>query len=171
MAPAESVAVVTLANGAGFVTHVLLLIVVGGAVASAGISAGQFPARWAVLALVIGVALIAGAAFWSASGRGPLTAAVSQLVRRLLGAVQGPRPAMLLMADSLGITAGYVLAPWFSVRAFGAQPSFADVTVAFLVGAAVGTASPTPGGLGAVEAALTGAVIQFCMAAKLRSSP
>jgi hypothetical protein len=51
-----------------------------------------------------------------ASGRGRLTAAVSQLVRRLLGAVQGPRQAMLLMANSLGITAGYVLAPWFSLR-------------------------------------------------------
>ena len=164
MAPAESVAVVTLANGAGFITHVLLLIVVGGAVASAGISAGQFPARWVVLALVIGVALIAGAAFWSESARGRLTAAVSQVARRLLGAVQRPRQAMLLMAGSLGITAGYVLALWFSLRAFGAQPSFANVTVAFLVCAAVGTASPTPGGLGAVEAALTGAMIRFGVA-------
>jgi uncharacterized protein (TIRG00374 family) len=42
-----------------------------------------------------------------------------------------------------------------SVLAFGGSITFASLAVVFLVGAAAGSVVPTPGGLGAVEAALS----------------
>jgi glycosyltransferase 2 family protein len=41
------------------------------------------------------------------------------------------------------------------VRAFDGQASFVSVAVVYLAGAAIGSAAPTPGGLGAVEVALS----------------
>jgi uncharacterized protein (TIRG00374 family) len=44
------------------------------------------------------------------------------------------------------------------VRAAGGDPDLAALAVVQMVGNTVGTAAPTPGGLGAVEAALTAGV-------------
>jgi len=41
------------------------------------------------------------------------------------------------------------------VRAFGGSINFAAVAIVFLAGNAIGSAAPTPGGLGAVEFSLT----------------
>ena len=41
------------------------------------------------------------------------------------------------------------------MRAFGGELNFAAVAVVFLAGNAIGSAAPTPGGLGAVEASLS----------------
>jgi uncharacterized membrane protein YbhN (UPF0104 family) len=54
-----------------------------------------------------------------------------------------------------------VLAFWYSLHALGTQLPMVDVAVAYLAGSAIGAASPTPGGLGAIEAALTGILIRF----------
>lgn len=54
-----------------------------------------------------------------------------------------------------------MLALSFSLRAFGAAPSLLDVAAAYLAGAAIGAISPTPSGLGAIEAALVGALIRL----------
>ena len=41
------------------------------------------------------------------------------------------------------------------MRAFGGSLSFSAVAVVYLTGSAIGAAVPTPGGIGAVEAALS----------------
>ena len=52
-----------------------------------------------------------------------------------------------------------MLAAYFSVVAFGGHLPFATVGAVYLVGSAVASAAPTPGGLGAVEAALIGGFV------------
>lgn len=52
--------------------------------------------------------------------------------------------------------AGYVLALDASLRAFGAVLALPTVIGIYLVASTVGSVAPTPGGLGAVEAALVG---------------
>lgn len=51
-------------------------------------------------------------------------------------------------------TLGGALALWASVHAFGGTVSFITVTVVTMVGGTLVPAAPTPGGVGAVEAAL-----------------
>ena len=53
------------------------------------------------------------------------------------------------------------LALWASVEAFGGDTSFVTVTVVTMIGGTLASAAPTPGGVGAVEAALIGGLAAF----------
>ena len=48
-----------------------------------------------------------------------------------------------------------------ATRAFGAEPSVASVAVVYFAGAIVGSAVPTPGGLGGIEAAMSFGLVQI----------
>mgnify|MGYP001158011986 CR=1 FL=1 len=162
---ADALAAVTLANTAAFAVHVAALGTIGGIVTGIGVAAVPAPPRWALLAAVIAVAALAGAVFWARLGRRlpgrRLAGEVRELAGGLLAALRRPRQAILLLGGSAGITAGYVLALWCSLRAFGAPLSPLRAAAAYLAGAAAGAVSPTPGGLGAVDAALTGGLIRL----------
>src|SRR6185369_56784 len=56
-------------------------------------------------------------------------------------------------------TSTYLFSLYFSIAAFGGGLPFATVGAVYLVGSAVATAAPTPGGLGAMEAALIGGLV------------
>lgn len=60
------------------------------------------------------------------------------------------------MAGQLLLSMTLVVCLYCSVRATGSQPPFAAVAVAFLIGDALGSASPTPAGVVGVEAATAG---------------
>jgi uncharacterized protein (TIRG00374 family) len=49
----------------------------------------------------------------------------------------------------------YIAALWFAMSAFHGSVSLVGVAVVYLAGGAIGSLAPTPGGLGAVEAALS----------------
>ncbi|PJI93645.1 lysylphosphatidylglycerol synthase transmembrane domain-containing protein [Luteimicrobium subarcticum] len=72
-----------------------------------------------------------------------------------LSAVLG-QPLRLLsgLAGSFVLTMSYVLAFYTALLAFGQHLDLVDVAVVYLVGNAAGAAVPTPGGIGAIEAAL-----------------
>ena len=73
---------------------------------------------------------------------------------RLLDAVSQPlRLGAGIVADLL-LTFGYLVAFIAALRALGAHPAIIPVGVVYLAGNTVGSAAPTPGGLGAVEAVL-----------------
>ncbi|MEV6325287.1 lysylphosphatidylglycerol synthase domain-containing protein [Nocardia sp. NPDC051787] len=59
-----------------------------------------------------------------------------------------------LLGGQVGANIAYIAALGFSVHAFGATASAALVAAVFLGGQALGAASPTPAGLGVVEAYL-----------------
>ena len=63
-----------------------------------------------------------------------------------------------LIGGSAGTTLSYILALVASVQAMGGGLSVAQIGAAFLAASLVGNAAPTPGGLGAVEAALVAAL-------------
>lgn len=74
---------------------------------------------------------------------------------RLLDMLQSPGKLILGVGGNMLVTMALLAALYTSVRAFGGSISFPALAVVFLAGAAVGSAAPTPGGLGAVEAALS----------------
>ena len=61
----------------------------------------------------------------------------------------------------------HAFALWASVEAFGGDTSFITVTVVTMVGGTLASAAPTPGGVGAVEAALIGGLAAFGMSAAI----
>ncbi len=81
---------------------------------------------------------------------GPLRRGLTQL-----GAVlRSGRRAALVFGGNLAVTGGYVLALAAALHAYAGDVAFDRVALVFLAGSAVASISPTPGGLGAMEAAL-----------------
>lgn len=81
------------------------------------------------------------------------------VVPRMLDVVQRPQKLVTGIGGMLLLTGLFVLCLDASVRAFSGPDvphlSYASVAVVFLAGNALGSAAPTPGGMGAVEGALT----------------
>ncbi|GGU42451.1 membrane protein [Streptomyces albospinus] len=82
------------------------------------------------------------------------------VVPRMLDILQRPRKLVTGIGGMLLLTVANVMCLDASIRAFGGgdKISYAGIAVAFLAGNALGSAAPTPGGVGAVEAALVGAL-------------
>ncbi|MGY0058663.1 lysylphosphatidylglycerol synthase transmembrane domain-containing protein [Streptomyces sp. LZ34] len=76
------------------------------------------------------------------------------VVPRMLDVLQRPKKLLAGIGGMLLLTAANVLCLDSSIRAFGGDMSYASIAVVFLAGNALGSAAPTPGGVGAVEAAL-----------------
>ncbi|MEO3975891.1 lysylphosphatidylglycerol synthase domain-containing protein [Streptomyces sp. CAU 1734] len=79
------------------------------------------------------------------------------VVPRMLDVLQRPGKLLTGIGGMLLLTGAFVMCLDASVRAFGdgTQPlSYASLAVVFLAGNALGSAAPTPGGVGAVEGAL-----------------
>jgi uncharacterized membrane protein YbhN (UPF0104 family) len=80
------------------------------------------------------------------------------VIPRMLDVLQRPQKLVTGIGGMLLLTACFVMCLDASIRAFGDDStslSLASVAVVFLAGNALGSAAPTPGGVGAVEASLT----------------
>jgi uncharacterized membrane protein YbhN (UPF0104 family) len=81
---------------------------------------------------------------------------LTQVWPRLVWILGQPKRLTLGLAGNILQTAGYVAAFWASLQAFGqGSVPLINVTLVYLLGNAAGSAVPVPGGLGAVEIALT----------------
>ncbi|MEV4992201.1 lysylphosphatidylglycerol synthase domain-containing protein [Streptomyces niveus] len=80
------------------------------------------------------------------------------VVPRMLDVLQRPMKLVTGIGGMLLLTGLFVMCLDASIRAFNdghQQLSYASIAVVFLAGNALGSAAPTPGGVGAVEGALT----------------
>jgi undecaprenyl-diphosphatase len=122
----------------------VLFIVIAVALAAAGLVIGLVPAlRRRVLPPLVEQARNAGST--------------------LADVLTDPLRVIGLVGGSLGVTGSFILTLAASVAAFGGGVSFPEIGAAYLVAAAIGSATPTPGGLGAVEAALVAALSGYGM--------
>ncbi|MFB6618096.1 lysylphosphatidylglycerol synthase domain-containing protein [Streptomyces sp. NPDC056367] len=79
------------------------------------------------------------------------------VVPRMLDVLQRPQKLLTGIGGMLLLTGCFVMCLDASIRAFGGGEaiSLASIAVVFLAGNALGSAAPTPGGIGAVETTLT----------------
>jgi undecaprenyl-diphosphatase len=152
-----AVAGVAAVSAAGVVVHVAGLALALAVVGRAGIPTLHLPRHWPVLVVVVAALGSAGLA-GSAALRRRLLPPLGVGARALLAAVRRPARATQLVVGSATVTVSYVLALAACLHAFGAGVSLERVAAAFLGGTALASAAPTPGGLGAVEAALVAAL-------------
>ena len=140
-----------------FVLHVLLIVVFA-AIAGGSTKEPIKPPQWAwfVLAGLVAVAL---AVLAIPAGRRVLRARLSpmlgQVLPQLLDVAQRPRKLARGIGGALLLSLCYILCLAACVAAFGRSVPIAKIGVVYLTGSAIGSIVPTPGGLGAVEAALT----------------
>ena len=122
------------------------------------VQAVRLPSGLMVLVAVVGVLTIAGLLRWSSRVQERVVAPGRAAAHALRAAASRPRQALRLFGGSIGVTGMYALALAASLHAFGADPPFVDVLAVYLGGSALGSLSPTPGGLGAIEAALVAGI-------------
>jgi len=84
---------------------------------------------------------------------------LGHLVGVVLTIIKHPKRLTVSVLLSTGITASYALVLWASTKSVGIDISIVDLFIAFVAGNAALTVSPTPGGIGAVEAAITAVLI------------
>ena len=153
---AASVGVTQVMSFAVFAVLVLISAAVAGSSRAARALA---PPHWAFIALgiLVGLALIVLAL---PAGRRQLFARVGsladQVVPRLLDVAQRPAKLAQGIGGSVLVSVAYILCLAASVRAVGdSHVPLASIAVVYLAGNAAGSFIPTPGGIGAVETALS----------------
>jgi len=147
------------------IMHVVLLIFFS-TVAGAGTDLSHFVPKPSLLYLIGGVALgIVGIFLLVPNLRRWLSTSVTPRLKEIIGDIvevaREPKRMALIVLGCTGTTLGAALALWTSVEAFGGHTSFVTVTVVTMVGGTLASAAPTPGGVGAVEAALIGGLAAF----------
>jgi uncharacterized membrane protein YbhN (UPF0104 family) len=152
-----AVASVAVSQVAAFVLHILLLAAFA-AVTGAGAPNTIKPPTWAYF-VVGGLVLLAAGVLALPAGRRLVRARLSptfgQVVPRLVEVAQQPRKLAEGVGGALLLSLAYILCLAACVAAFGRSVPFAKIGFVYLTGSALGSIIPTPGGLGAVEAALT----------------
>lgn len=122
-----------------------LLIVIAIAVSASGLVVGLVPAvRRRVLP--------------------PLVEQARNALSSLADVLTDPLRVVGLVGGSTGVTLSFIVTLAAAVAAFGGGVSFPEIGAAYVVASALGSAAPTPGGLGAVEAALVAALTGYGMA-------
>ena len=76
----------------------------------------------------------------------------------LVAVASTPSKAIMLFGGAFMLIVAYITALWFSLEAFGGGLSIPAVALVFLGGQALGNLAPTPGGIGATEAAIIAAM-------------
>jgi uncharacterized membrane protein YbhN (UPF0104 family) len=154
--PALAGASVGVSQVAAFAVHLLLLL-------GFGIAAGTQadftfdPPAWAVI-VVVAVIILFIAAFAVAPLRryvfGRVRPLLREVIPRLVTVAQRPMKLVEGIGGILLLNLAYIVVLIACVRAFDGDLNVAAIAVVYLAGATIGQAAPTPGGLGAVEAAL-----------------
>jgi uncharacterized protein (TIRG00374 family) len=147
------------------IMHIVLLIFFSTA-AGAGTDLSHFVPKSTMLYLIAGVALgIVGIFLLVPNLRRWLSTSVTprlkEVITDILEVAREPKRMSLIVLGCTGTTLGAALALWTSVEAFGGHATFVTVTVVTMVGGTLASAAPTPGGVGAVEAALIGGLAAF----------
>lgn len=152
-----AVATVTLVQVSQIVTTIVLLIGVALATGSSGAldslpSGTVLIVLLAILAVVAALLAIPAIRRWA---QRTITPTLRQIWPRLVWMVGQPRRVVLAVVGNLMTTVGYVAAFGCTLLAFGETLPIATLTIAYLAANAAGSAVPTPGGIGAIELALT----------------
>jgi uncharacterized membrane protein YbhN (UPF0104 family) len=150
-------AAVTLSQVVNIVTTVLLLVVFA-LLTGSGLSRFKIAPGSDVLIGLAVIAFIIVILVAVPQTRSRLTGLVWPHLRsigpRLLDALAHPLRLALSAGANLVLTAAYLVAFIAALRAVGAHPAILAAAVVYLAGNAVGSAAPTPGGIGGVEAVL-----------------
>ena len=166
--PAAATAAVGVNTIAGAVVHITLLFAFVSWTGKSGVNGFSLPDS---TVLLLGLAVVLGITGIALLFRKVRNLVLEPVIRgaraagsEIAGVFRSPLRVGELIGGSAGTTLSYILALVASVQAMGGGLSVAQIGAAFLVASLVGNAAPTPGGLGAVEAALVAALTGFGMA-------
>lgn len=154
--PALAVASIGASQVIGLASHILLLLLFA-YITGSNTTTSFAPSRGllvAVLAVAVLIVILLGVPPVRRIVTRRLKSLFANVVPRLLDVLQSPRKIAEGFGGILCLSLAFVVCLYACVRAFGGDTSFTTVAVVYLTANAIGSAAPTPGGLGAVEASL-----------------
>jgi undecaprenyl-diphosphatase len=158
VAPSAGVAAVGVNALMGAVAHLILLVIFFALAGHRLAQAFRLPPASKLLLVLAVVAALAGVVLASRRGRRfavtRLWPGVRSAAASLRTVAASPVKLTLLTGGSALITLAYIGGLVASVQAFGGRAGIAEIGAVYLGAAVIAAASPTPGGLGAIEAAL-----------------
>lgn len=156
--PALAAASVGVSQVIAFVVHLGLMTITALIAGSQLAHDAEVLPRWAVF-VIIGLAALVVLALvlpftrrWAVNRVKPI---LSQVIPRLISVAQKPLKLITGIGGILLLNLAYCACLVVCVKAFGGEASIAAISLVYLAGSTVGQAAPTPGGLGAVEAAMS----------------
>ena len=156
--PAEAVTGVGLNVLAGGIVHIGLLAVFLAWAGRGGAGGFSIPASSTLLVGIVVVLGLVGIVLTTRWGRRIARAHVLPPVRQSLTSIvtlaRSPGRLAALFGGSVGVTLAYIAALACAVYAFDGGLGLAEVGAVYLGASLLAAAAPTPGGLGAMEAAL-----------------
>jgi len=161
----RATAAVAVQQAVQVITHLALLIFFSVA-AGASADLSHFVPKVTLLYLIGGLTLGAVGTFlfvpklrrWLETAVRPK---INEVGGDLVELVREPKRFAIIVLGSATTTLGMAFTLWCSIGAFGGGTTFVTVTVVTMVGGTLAAAAPTPGGVGAVEAALIGGLAAF----------
>jgi undecaprenyl-diphosphatase len=156
--PAKAVTGVGLNTAAGAIVHVVLLFVFLAWAGQGGGSSFKIPTSSKLLIAIAVILAVVGIVLATKKGRRVFRVHVVRWLRQSVSSMaalaRSPVKLAELFGGSAGVTVAYIAALYASVLAFDNSVSFAQVGAVYLGASIIAAAAPTPGGLGAMEAAL-----------------
>ena len=143
---------------AGAVMHAALLGIFVVAVGARGLDGVHPPSPRTLLRVGLGILAVSGLVAAIPAGRRLVYQQVVPSLRRAVSGIRElaghPGKLALLFGGSALVTLSLALCLAYCIEAFGGGLTLPAIIAAYLVGAAIAQVAPTPGGIGAVEAAL-----------------
>ena len=153
-----SVAAVGVNALAGAIMHIVLIVVFFALAGHDLTKAFKLPSASKILLILAVIIAVIGVVLATRPGRRwtrkQLIPGVRSAAGSLRQAAASPVKLGLLFGGSALITLAYIAGLDASVQAFGGGPGLVVLGAVYLAAAALAAAAPTPGGLGAIEAAL-----------------
>ena len=122
----------------------------------------ELPSGTAVLIGLVAIFTLSGLVVYLPFGRKIVKERVWPVVKKsgegIVQVATSPLKAVMLLGGAFAMIMSYITALWFSLAAFGGGLGFFEIGVVFLAAQALGQVAPTPGGIGAVEAAMIAAM-------------
>ena len=152
------VAAVGVNSVAGAIVHLVLMVVFFTWAGRGLAKAFKLPSSSKLLLILAIVVAIVGIVLATRPGRrfaaGTLIPGLRSAAASLRRVAQNPAKMIMLFGGSVLITLAYIGGLAASVQAFGGGPGIILIGAVYLGAAAIAAAAPSPGGLGAIEAAL-----------------
>jgi undecaprenyl-diphosphatase len=160
---ASAIALTSGASGVAQVVTIVVFLIWGGA--SDKLTDFQFPDMGTIVVAILVLGLIATGLMVTRWGKTVIlpwvTTALSKIKASIGDLLQRPGKLGQLFGGALLGKLANVVSFWASMLAFGIDISFPKAGAMYIIATTIGSAVPTPGGVGGVEAALTAALIAY----------
>jgi uncharacterized protein (TIRG00374 family) len=160
---AASVGLTSAASGIMHAIFIVVFFIWGGT--SDRLSDFELPDVGTILIIILAMGLVLSLLLYSRWGRKvvrPLLAGAVAKVRGSFGTLARDPGKLALLFGGAGLGKLFtIICFWLSVLAFGVDMSFPKAGALYMVANTVGSAVPSPGGVGGIEAALTAVLIGY----------